>query len=112
MDSAYQTRKLLQSYEGALAHSLSHYSLFERLIREVDGYSMDMGSLLFESPVDYDLIKDHIGTPSFKSKLPTEIRFPINESKQPIIPDHINDPIEQHRLAAIECMDRLLESIN
>lgn len=112
LDSAYQTRQLLQSYEvDVQMQSLSHYSQFEKLVREVDGYCMDMGSLLFEPPVNYNFIEDHIGKHSFKEKLPKEIRFPTKENNQPIIPNHINDPIEKHRLAAISWMDRLLETI-
>ena len=87
----------------------SHYMLYTDLIKEVGGYCMDMGSLLFDPPVDYNAIEDHIGKDSFKAMLPQELQFPSGKSNLPVIPDDINDPIEKHRLQVIAYMNQLME---
>lgn len=109
LHSAYQTYRLLQLYEeNVQMKSSSNYRLYAELIKEVGGYCMDMGSLLFEPAVDYNKIEKHIGKNSFKEMLPAEKRFPVGNSNLPIIPDDINNPIEKHRLQAIENMDQLM----
>jgi hypothetical protein len=110
LDSAYQTYKLLQLYEENVQMlSGSHYELYTNLIKEVGGYCMDMGSLLFDPPVDYNAIEDHIGKDSFKAMLPQELQFPSGKSNLPVIPDDINDPIEKHRLQVIAYMNQLMD---
>ena len=68
---------------------------------------MQMGSLLFDPPVDYNRVEAHIGEITFKAQLPPEIRFPVGPDRMPVIPDPINDGIEPHRLRAVALIDEL-----
>ena len=84
------------------------YPIYRDLVMAVDKYCMQMGALLFESGVDYNQIKEHIGKSTFKAHLPKEISFPRGPDKQPEIRHAINGMIEPHRLRAVELMDQLV----
>jgi len=108
LDSAYQTEKVLQDWERNVREVADDkYEIYVGLLKEVGSYCMQMGALLFEPPVDYNTIEDHIGKTTFKAQLPDEIRFPVGSDKQPIIPDEINNPIERPRKRAVTLMNRL-----
>ena len=68
---------------------------------------MHMGQLLFHSPVDYNILKEHIGKATFKAHLPGEIKFPMGPNNLPEIPDNINDRVEGPRLRAVELMNQI-----
>jgi TIR domain len=109
LDSAYQTLEVLRGCTRNVQRTAAdRYPTYRDLVKEVDVYCMQMGSLLFKEPVDYDRIKDHIRKVTFKAQLPAPIRFPAPEPhRQPVIPDEINDKIEPHRERAVELMDEL-----
>ncbi len=108
LDSAYQTLKLLSGYRRNIRKIIPlKYKIFLDLIKELEKYCMQMGALLFEPPVDYNQIEDHVGRNTFKANLPKEIRFPVGSDKQPKISDAINGMIEHPRLNAIKFMDQL-----
>jgi TIR domain-containing protein len=110
LDSAYQTLRVLHRYMRSVRETApSKYPVYRDLVMEVDRYCMQMGALLFDPPVDYNAIEEHIGKPTFKDHLPVAIPFPKGPDKQPVISDTINDKIEPHRLRAVELMDQLLE---
>jgi len=46
------------------------YPIYVALLKEVGSYCMQMGALLFETPVDYNRIENHIGKITFKAQLP------------------------------------------
>ena len=108
LDSAYQTEKVLRDWERNVSEVADDkYAIYVNLLKELGTYCMQMGALLFEPPVDYSSIEDHIGKITFKAQLPSEIRFPVSSNNQPIIPDEINDPIERPRKRAVTLMNRL-----
>jgi len=108
LDSAYQTERVLRAWERNVREVADDkYEIYVDLLKEVGSYCMQMGVLLFEPPVDYNSIEDHIGKTTFKAQLPREIRFPAGSAKQPIIPEEINNPIERHRKRALTLMNRL-----
>lgn len=110
LDSAYQTLRLLECYaRNVREKAAGKYPLYQKLLREVDGYCMQMGALLFEPPVDYNEIESHIGKSTFKAHLPEQIKFEKGQSKKPLIPDDINDPIQQHCDEAISLMDQMMK---
>jgi TIR domain len=107
LDSAYQTEKVLRSWERNVREvAEDKYRIYVDLVKEVGSYSMQMGVLLFDPAVDYNSIAEHIGKTSFKAHLPPEIRFPVGSDKQPRIPDEINNPIERHRKRAVTLMNK------
>ena len=109
LHSAYQTRQLLEFYTRNIRQiAFNKYSDYQKLLREVGGYCMQMATLLFEPSVDYNVIEPFIGKKSFKDHLPKKIDFPTGPGKKPIIPDDINDPIENHRQNAVALMDLLV----
>lgn len=85
------------------------YPTYIAVIKEVGSYCMQMGALLFEMPVDYNRIENHIGKVTFKAQLPPQIRFPAGSDMQPRIPDEVNDLIERHRERAIALMDKFVK---
>lgn len=108
LDSAYQTEKVLRDMERNVEKVADDkYKIYVDLLKEVGSYCMQMGALLFKSPVDYNSIEDHIGKTAFKAQLPPAIEFPCGSDKQPIIPDEINNPVERHRKRAVTLMNRL-----
>ena len=110
LKSAYQTLRLLECYARNVRETApDKYPLYKQLLKEIDGYCMQMGTLLFQPSVDYNEIESHIGKSSFKNHLPAQIRFPEGQSKKPIIPGDINDPIEKHRRQAVLLMDQLVK---
>jgi hypothetical protein len=110
LDSAYQTKKVLQDWERNVREVADDkYEIYVDLLKEVGSYCMQMGALLFKPPVNYNSIKDHIGKTTFKAQRPSEIPFPRSSDMQPIIPDEINNPIERPRKRAVTLMNRLRE---
>lgn len=108
LDSAYQTHKVLQCYERNVRMTApDKYPLYRDLLGKVGGYCMQMGALLFDPRVDYNIIKKHIGKTTFKDHLPRAIEFPTGPGKRPVIPDDINNPIEEHRTSALGLMDQI-----
>lgn len=108
LDSAYQTEKVLRSWERNVREvAEDKYPIYVDLIKEVGSYCMQMGALLFEPSVDYNSVEGHIGKITFKAQLPAEIRFPTGSDKQPKIPSEINDPIERHRKRAVTLINKL-----
>jgi len=108
LDSAYQTHTLLECYARNIKKTApDKYPLYQKLLKAVEDYCMQMGTLLFQPSVDYNEIENHIGKKTFKGLLPPQIRFPEGQSKQPIIPDYVNDPIETHRRLIIRLIDRI-----
>lgn len=106
LDSAYQTERVLRDWERNVREvAEDEYSTYVELLKEVGSYCMQMGALLFEPAVDYNSIEAHIGKTTFKAQLPDEIRFPGDETRQPLIPDAINDRIEDHRVRAVALME-------
>jgi hypothetical protein len=110
LDSAYQTEKVLRDYERNVRQvAPDKYQLYQNLIREIGHYCMEMGEPLFEAPVDYNIVREHIGKPLFKDNLPPEVRFPAEPDRSPIIPDETNNPVEEPRVRAVELMDQLIQ---
>ncbi len=115
LDSAYQTLKVLLAYMRNVRDTLpdDQYRIYQELIREVDVYCMQMGTLLFEPAVDYNAIEPYIGTRTFRDHLPEAKRFPFRDSNLlPIIEDEINDSIEPHRLRAVQLIDQLAGQVS
>ena len=109
LHSAYQTLQLLEFYTRNIRQvAPTKYSDYQKLLREVSGYCMQMGTLLFEPSVDYNVIEPFIGKTSFKDHLPKKVDFPTRPGKKPIIPADINDPIENHRENAVALMNQLV----
>ncbi len=110
LDSGYQTLRLLECYaRNVREKAADKFPLYQKLLREADGYCMQMGTLLFEPSVDYNEIESHIGKSTFKEHLSEQIKFEKGQSKKPIIPDDINDPIQQHCDEAISLMDQIMK---
>jgi TIR domain len=108
LDSSYQTLTVLEACTRIIKEvAEDKYPTYRDLVREVDVYCMQMGALLFDPPVDYNSIEEHIGKATFKAQLPKAIRFPVGPDQMPKIPDPINDGIEPHRLRAVALMDTL-----
>ena len=110
LSSAYQTLRLLECYARNIREMVpDKYALYQQLLKEIDGYCMQMGTLLFQPSVNYNEIENHIGKSTFKDHLTEPIRFPEGQSKKPIIPDDINDPVEKHRLQAVLLINQITE---
>jgi hypothetical protein len=110
LDSAYQTLTVLKAYlRNIRVKAPAKYPTYRDMVMAVDRYCMQMGALLFEKPVDYSRIEEHIGKSTFKAQLPQSIRFPLGQDKQPVILNEINDNIDPERVRAIALMDRLLQ---
>ena len=108
LSSSYQTLRLLECYARNVRQTApDKYPLYQKLLREVDGYCMQMGTLLFQPSVDYNEIENHIGKKTFKEHLPEQIRFPEGKTKNPVIPDDINDSVDRHRQNAVMLMDQI-----
>jgi hypothetical protein len=111
LDSAYQTAKALRMWERNVREVAEDaHSSYVKLLKEVGSYAMQMGALLFDPPVDFNRIEDHIGRPTFKEQLPPAIRFPSAADRKPVISDPINDAIEPHRKRAVSLMNRLAKA--
>jgi len=111
LDSAYQTEKVLSDWRRNVREVAENkYQTYIGVMKEVGSYCMQMGTLLFQQPIDYNSIEGHIGKPTFKTKLPPSIQFPVTSTRQPIIPDEINDVIERHRKRAISMMNKLVKN--
>jgi hypothetical protein len=109
LDSGYQTAEVLNDCVRIVQEvAAEKYLIYRDLVREVETYCMQMGMLLFDPPVDYNAIEEHIGKNTFKAHLPKEHRFTAGPDRQPRIPDRINDNIEPHRLRAVELMDQFV----
>jgi hypothetical protein len=108
LHSAYQTLRLLECYARNVREMVpDKYPLYQKLLKEIDGYCMQMGALLFQPSVDYNEIEHHIGKSTFKDHLPMQIRFDTGQSKKPIIANEINDPVESHRLKAVKLINQI-----
>jgi hypothetical protein len=113
LDSAYQTERVLRMWEREVREAEDdddRYSLYVDVLRATGNYCMQMGTLLFEEPVDYNAVAPHIGKATFKDHLPPAIRFDTDATKQPLIPDATNNLIERHRKRAISAMDKLVRT--
>jgi hypothetical protein len=108
LDSAYQTEKVFRDRERNVREVADDkYPIYVELIKELGSYCMQMGALLFDPPVDYNSIENHIGKTTFTAQLPSEVKFPTGSGKQPLIPDEVNNLIERHRKRAIKLMNKL-----
>ena len=108
LDSSYQTLTVLQACTRNIREVAEDRITY--LPRPNQGGRCLLhanGWIVFDPPVDYNSIEEHIGTATFKAELPKAIRFPVGPDQMPKIPDPINDAIEPHRLRAVALMDTL-----
>jgi len=107
LHSAYQTKRLLRRFERNVQEvAPEKYDLYVDILREVDRYCMQMGSVLFTPPVEVTAIRDHIGKSTFAAHLPPATEFPTLPNRKPIIPDDINDVVDRPRKRAVSLMNR------
>ena len=107
LDSAYQTLRVLRMFMRNVRETVpDKYEIYIEVLKEVEKYCMQMGTLLFDPPVDFDAIELQIGKSTFKAQLPAQIRFPVGPDRQPEISDVINEHIDPHRARAVELMDQ------
>jgi hypothetical protein len=107
LHSAYQTKRLLRRYERNVQEvAPDKYDTYVDILREVDRYCMQMGSVLFTPPVEVTAIRDHIGKATFAAHLPPATQFPKLPNRKPIIPDEINDVVDRPRKRAVSLMNR------
>jgi TIR domain len=107
LHSAYQTKRLLRRYERNVQEvAADKYDLYVDILREVDRYCMQMGSVLFTPPVEVTGIREHIGKATFAAHLPPATQFPTLANRKPIIPDVINDVVDRPRKRAVSLMNR------
>ena len=107
LDGAYQTEKLLRQYERNVQEvAPEKYDVYLDILKEVGDYCMQMGATLFDTAVDENRVYEHVGKPTFTAQLPQVHDFPTLPNKKPIIPDEINDAVEQPRKRAVRLMNK------
>jgi TIR domain len=99
--AAMQTLELLRSYAPFVADQVPEDRTYEKLMDEVNGYSLAMATYLFRGPVKVSELRDFVSKDEFLRSLPAPKRFTKG------IDDEINDLVDGPRIRAIEQMDKL-----
>lgn len=99
--AAMQTLELLRSYAPFVSDQVPEDRTYEKLMDEVNGYSLAMATYLFRGPVKVSELRDIVSKDDFLRSLPAPKPFTKG------IDDEINDLVDGPRIRAIEQMDKL-----